>query len=719
MHSRILATTLLLPLLSLADDPAPVEVEKKDTPPTELPVLVITATRSSADPLKVPAQVRQLDAETLAERQTRTLPEALRELPGVMVQKTSNAQASPFIRGFTGFRNLALIDGVRFNNSTFREGPNQYWGTIDQYAIDRIELVPGQGSVLYGSDSIGGALNLFTRDSGFRDEAAGFFFHGQGDFRFAFGGESSTQEHLEFNFGEGGRWGLHLGASMKQFDDTHAAELGSLPYTGYNEWAYDLRLDVALDANSTLTAVHQQLKQDDAWRTHATRFGRSWQGSTVGTDIRRSLDQARTLSYLRLAGQDIGSFIDAASLTVSFQTADEYEHRIRRVADNRMDFSQVELNTLGFDLQLESNSPIGRLTYGVDYYHDTVSTGSQRYRLNGTFVSHAVQGPVGDDSSYDLLGIYLQDQIDIGQRVHLFIGGRYTYASAEVGRFQIPAIPPAFPAARTGSYQDQWTNFSASGRVVVDLDEKDRFKFYTGVSQGFRAPNLSDLSRLDIARTGELEIPTTNLEPEQFVNFEIGLTADTENWSASLAYFYNHISEMIIRQPTGLLSGANRVVIKSNGGEGFVQGIEFAGDYRFNPNWSIFGHLTWTEGEVDQHPNSTTLLAREPLTRVVPVMGRAGLRWQRTDRKVWTELVCLAHSRADKLNSADRRDTERIPPGGTPGFALLTLRGGWQVTKNLSLNAAIENLLDDDYRQHGSGSNEPGIGLVLGATVKF
>jgi len=76
------------------------------------------------------------DARELIEnRQVRTLAEALRELPGVMVQKTGHGQGSPYIRGFTGLRTLFLIDGIRLNNSTFREGPNQYWNTVDPFSV--------------------------------------------------------------------------------------------------------------------------------------------------------------------------------------------------------------------------------------------------------------------------------------------------------------------------------------------------------------------------------------------------------------------------------------------------------------------------------------------------------------------------------------------------------------------------------------------------------
>lgn len=706
---RCLYSLLLLPAAAFAaDQPKPSGAQK------ELPEVVITATRSGTELLKVPAQVRTLNAEAMQERQVRTMPEALKELPGVNVQKTSNGQGSPFIRGFTGFRNLSLIDGVRFNNSTFREGPNQYLNTIDSSAIDRIELVPGQGSVLYGSDAIGGTLNMFTKGSGYLNEQPGFFFHGLSAYRGSTAEESNVMRQ-EVQFGEGGSWGLHLGASLKSFGDVHDAELGDQPHTGYDEWAYDARLDVSLDPNWTLTAVHQQLRQNDVWRTHATIYGISYAGTTIGTDLKRAFDQERTLSYLRLAGTDLGSIVDQVSFTISLQSADEYEHRIRRTADNRIDFNQTELRTLGFDLEFQSQTPIGRLTYGADYYRDTVSSGSQRYRLNGTFVSNAVQGPVGDDSTYDLLGLYLQDELSLGDRVHLFVGGRYTYAKATVGSYDDRNTPQA-----ADSTEDAWKNFSASGRVLIDLDEKDQFRIFAGVSQGFRAPNLSDLSRLDIARSGELEVPSPGLDPEKFVNFEIGLKADTEHFSGSLGYFYTLIDDMIIRRTTGAVIGGNRVVEKKNGGDGYMQGVELAGQYRFDPNWSIFGQATWTEGRVDQFVGTSTTQKRiEPLSRVVPLMWRAGVRWQTVDKRFWSELVALGHSDADRLNTGDTLDTQRIPPNGNPGFVWLALRGGVQVTKNLDVTLALENLLDRQIRYAGSGSNEPGFGAVVGATVKW
>ncbi len=125
--------------------------------------IIVTATASERSAHDVPYTVEVFSATELRQRRlARTLPEALAEVPGVMLQKTAHGQGSPYVRGFTGFRNLFLIDGVRLNNSVFRDGPNQYWATVDPLGLERLEVVKGPVSSLYGSDAVGGTVNAIT-----------------------------------------------------------------------------------------------------------------------------------------------------------------------------------------------------------------------------------------------------------------------------------------------------------------------------------------------------------------------------------------------------------------------------------------------------------------------------------------------------------------------------------------------------------------------------
>ena len=108
----------------------------------------------------VPEAVGIVTREELESRPVQLLPQALREETGMLVQQTTTAQASVFIRGFSAQRVVYLLDGVRFNTSTYRAGATQYLGWIDPAAVQRIEIVRGPSSVQYGSDAIGGAVNV-------------------------------------------------------------------------------------------------------------------------------------------------------------------------------------------------------------------------------------------------------------------------------------------------------------------------------------------------------------------------------------------------------------------------------------------------------------------------------------------------------------------------------------------------------------------------------
>jgi len=114
--------------------------------------LVVTALRVPRDELSVPYTTYKLNADdTQLRKAARSTPDVFQGIPSVMGQKTAYGQGSPYFRGFTGFRNLLLVDGVRLNNSVFRDGPNQYWSTVDSMSVSDYDVVMGPSSVLYGT----------------------------------------------------------------------------------------------------------------------------------------------------------------------------------------------------------------------------------------------------------------------------------------------------------------------------------------------------------------------------------------------------------------------------------------------------------------------------------------------------------------------------------------------------------------------------------------
>lgn len=181
-------------------------VRAEEVPPSMEP-LVVSAARFEQIAAEAPFSVAVTTARDLEEKSVRSLPEALVELPGVMVQKTANGQGSPYLRGFTGYRTLALVDGVRYNNSVYRDGPNEYFSLIDSHTLETIELLGGPASVQYGSDAIGGTLNLLTRSADFMSEQEGEFYqHGSQSYRYS-SAENSHVTRTTAEIGSGGGMG--------------------------------------------------------------------------------------------------------------------------------------------------------------------------------------------------------------------------------------------------------------------------------------------------------------------------------------------------------------------------------------------------------------------------------------------------------------------------------------------------------------------------------
>ena len=674
--------------------------------------LTITATRGETSAFAAPYTVSVIKQQELRQRQVRSLPEALSETPGVLVQKTANGQGSPYLRGFTGYRTLALIDGIRYNNSVYRDGPSEYFSLIDVNTLDSIELLSGPASTLYGSDAIGGALNLKTRSSNHEDEKPGrMFLRGAQSFRLS-SGESSRITRTELETGRGGAWGLRLGYSYKGFGDVRAADIGALPRTGYTEYAYDARLDINLNPDWRMTLARQALAQDDVWRTHSTLFSRSFAGSATGQDRRRLKDQQRTLNYLKLTGLELNDFIQAATLTLSYQTWDEDGDRVRR--DGRRNIEFFDSRMYGIDLQLESNTAIGDWVYGMDYYQDNVDSGRADFNADGSLRRVRIQGPVGDDATFSILGAYVQGEFKWHDRLTVTAGSRLSRIGADIGRFKDPAT--GLPA----SFSDNWTSSVNAARASYSLNPEDSRRLWAGVSQSFRAPNIADLSRFGKSRSNETEVAATNLAPEKFLTYEVGLKIEQAGFNFTGAYHFTDISDYITSTPTGRVIGAEIEVSKQNSASGFVQGIELTADYRFDNGVTPYGHITWLEGKLDVFNTTAAKTAvTEYLSRVMPLTAVVGVKWRQPDDGLWANLALTHAARADKLSSGDRGDTQRIPPGGTPAYTLVNLRGGMRINNYLDINLALNNLLDEAYRAHGSGSNEPGFNIILGLSARF
>lgn len=675
----------------------------------QLQEVAIAATRASSAAHEQPFTIRQVDRRNLRQRLSRNLPEAMADLPGVLVQKTANGHGSPFVRGFTGYRVLTLIDGVRYNNSVYRDGPNEYVSLIDHFTIDHLALIGGPASSLYGSDAVGGVVSLHTRGATFDVADAGEpWFAARQHLRYAHA-ERSGQANVEFEWGRAQRWGALLSATGRDYGDLHAAGLGEQQHTGYTEHGTHFRFDRKLARDWHLAALHQQLAQDDVWRTHSTIFADSFAGTEVGDDLRRLKDQYRDLSYLKLVRERPGAPVERVALTISQQRWDEDGDRIRANGSRIREGFNSRMR--GIDLQVDRWLPRGLLIVGLDYYVDRVDSARRDYAPDGSLDQIAVQGPVGDDARYAQGGIFAQYTHDLSDTAQLQFGSRFHYTRADVGRFADPqtGLPRAF--------DEHWTGLVSSLRLYRSLNRE--WAVWGGVSQAFRAPNLADISRSGRSRSSETEVAALGLDPERFLTYEVGLKQASQRGTTSLAVFYTDIDDFIASTPTGREIDGLTEVSKRNAANGAVRGVEASVERWVTGTWLVSGSVTWQRGELDSFDSLTSPNGeREPMSRIMPLTLVAALRWQpRTDR--WLELSLRRARRADRLSPGDAADTQRIPPGGTPAYTVVNLRGGCTFTDRAELTVGLENLFDEAYRAHGSGVNEPGFGITAGLSLAW
>ncbi len=667
-----------------------------------LPDLIVTASRFPEHADTTHYSTTILTEEELRNAAARTLPQAFLSTPGVLVQQTTPGHGSPFIRGFTGRRNLLLQDGIRLNNSTWRGGPVQYWNTLDSQAIDRLELVKSQGSVLYGSDAIGGTLNTLSRGSGFQEEES-FFSHGAATYRF----DTNSESHLgrlEHRLGVGQQWGVLLGISAKEVGDIRDSALGTMRGTGYQEESLDFKFEYAISDSATLTLAHQRLDQDEVPRWHSTINNPGWRrGSfftTPGTDLERVLDQQRTLSYLKFEDTDSPlKWINRWSATLSYQDSLDREFRVRGSGQSDLRISRVD--TYGLNFQAESELGPGNLLWGTDYYHDEVDTEGFR---NGA--PRPANRPVADDSTYDSLGIFAAWSKEVEERYEFTLGARYTYARAEWNGYR-----PA-GATEDQSGEASWDDLSLSARGVYFFDHE--WSAFGGLSQAFRAPNLDDLTGSQFALNGLDSNGSPSVDQENYLTAELGLRFRKNNLSAQISGYHTWIDDGIVRIDDG--SGG---LLTTNGADGYLYGFEAETIWKFHDQWELSGSISWQDGQQEQPLVLGGPLVEDTIRRLNPLSGTVALKWTHPSEKFWISGRLLAADTQDRLSSRASSDTQRIPVGGTPGYLIGSIYAGWQARENLAFNLALENLTDEDYRIHGSGQNQPGINATFSVKLDW
>lgn len=663
-------------------------------------VPVVSAARHEQRREDSPRAISVITAEEIRRGNFRNIPEALVEMAGVFLQQTNYAGGSPIIRGMIGNRILILVDGVRLNNSSYRLGPNQYLNFIDVRRVERIEVIRGNGSVLYGSDAMGGIVNIITKRA--PEPTGGAELHGSAGVRFG-SADRSGQGRVDL----GGTWrgvGFAAGFTKDGFGDLSSGQGIRQDYTGYRQEAFDFSTSFRVGRNRTIRVGADRLTQRDVPRTDVL---------AARSDLEYVWDrEGREALSIEYEQRGFRRFIESLRVTGTLQHQFEDLNRRAVATPNVRSFLSDSIVTGNYGLQLASRG--GRrhyLTYGVEGFQDRIGSLRRDALLSGVPLPPQ-RGNFADGGKFLNAGLFLQDEVEITPRLLATAGVRLDRAS----------YLAALHDPLTGEIGVNQATTARTGSAYLLYRLTSRFDVTGGVSKGFRTPSLEDTTLLRLTGT-RLEVPNPALKPESSNNYEASLRLRKGPVKASVSGYYSTFDDLIDRSPSLFrdlpyldVNGNGRkepaepsIFARTNVGHATVRGLGADAQVRISGAWSAQGMFNWTKGD--------DRTARAPLSRIPPLNGLAKLSWTRKGT-AWADAVFQAADGQLRLSPGDLLDV-RIGPNGTAGFGVAHLRFGLERSALAGLVLSLENLTDRRYRFHGSGVYRPGRSVVLGYQRRF
>jgi len=702
------APLLLGALLALSQGPS------QESPALEVGETVVLAPRAEESPARSPAVVTTVTGDQLEATGERSLPRALARTAGVWVQETNLGGGAVVLNGFLGNRVLIVVDGVRLNDSTTRSGPNQSLNGIDPRTVDRVEVVRGPASLLYGSDAVGGAILVWTkrraprsRDGDPRAWRGGFDVDvGTA----ALGGRATLTE----SWAGRDQGALAIG-SLQSYDDLRAGGGEVQDPSGYGGTAAFGSWELALGEHRTLRVVGRRTRDLDVPRTDRLRAG---YGQTQPQNAVWDYELQDRWSMLVAYGDDEpGGLADRMEARLSLRDYTE-ERRIRKTGSITESFEHDRTQTVGLSVDWKRALGEGQiLTWGLDADNDQVDS----YRTDvdvTTGIGTPQDGAFADGSRYTSTGAFLRDELFWLDPWIVTAGLRFSYFDFAFENFPV-----------NGGGREQG-NFSAlTGALSVRRDFEGGLGMTATVGQAFRAPNLDDLAN-NGSFAGGFEFANPDLEPEQSVTGQLSFDLRRERWGGYLGLYYTSIDELIGRTllDPGTPPPGDETYLRDNVGTAEVFGLNLGADRRLgaaDSPWSLRAQASWTYGTQRGENIDPADPAEDevPFQRIPPLFGELGLRWEepapgRPPR--WGELTARFAADQDRLHPQDELDP-RIDPDGTPGWLVLDVDVGGPLEPEggSRWNLGLHNLLDETYRVHASGLDAPGFQLVLGLSVSW
>lgn len=689
---------------------------------TVLNKVTVTATRSPKTVFRTASPVLVVDSARIRASLSNGVAELLRESPGIDITGTGTNQGRPVIRGQRGQRILLLEDGIRINNTRRQQDFGEIPALVGIEAIERVEVVRGPASVLYGTDAIGGVMNLITaepRYSGGPSRVNG---------RLSYGYSTSDRQQRPSGVitAQAGRLGLSASGFYRE---TRAYEAPAGTF-GNLTLADDTRvMDTGVQDESMQVQAGYGLTDKQSISLRLSRYSAYDAGfgfvenAALGTPnapsvVIRYPDQTYDKARLQYRGTALGlPFADRSEIT-AYTSGNERSLTLGVFvpfgpgtppgAGVRVDSRNfTDISTVGF--RAEAAKAFGRqvFTYGLDFFRDrtnntdsSVTTvfgfGPPRPQLNDTATT--------PNAEFRSVGVFAQSDMEITSRLSAVLGGRWQTVAARTR-----------PTQRITTPLSRSSDGTAVGALNLLYSVNDQLNLIASAGRAFRSPNL--IERFFQGATPEgsgYQLANTDLKPEKSLGVDLGAKLSTQRAYVEAFVFRNDVRDGIRIEPTETTVGPFTAYRNVNVDKIRDQGIEVLAQVSLARGFAVGGSYS-------RFDSKNILDPLNPVgdTYSSKVTGTAG--WRAPSGRFWSEY-------AVRLNG-ERKDVAlgTSPVGDVlPGFSVHALRGGARLfdlgRASNELTVVVNNLTNTLYSEFSNASffrPEPKRSLSVAWTTSF
>jgi hemoglobin/transferrin/lactoferrin receptor protein len=699
--------------------------------------VIVSASKWEQDRSQISNEVIQINPKEIAFKNPQTSADMLTQTGQVFVQKSQLGGGSPMLRGFAASSVLIVMDGLRVNNAIFRSGNVQNIILIDPNALENTELVFGAGSVIYGSDALGGVMDFHTLTPRFAFEN-NVEFSGKSLLRYSSANNEKTF-HTDFTI-SGKKWSSLTSFSFSDFEDLRAGANHPKDHPDFGKrFEYVDRIN---GQDSILTNSNVHIQKNSAYNqtnfmqkirfrpnrkldflysfyytnsSNIPRYDRLIQkrdGKLRYAEWFYSPQKwyANRLSVNYLANKKL---VDIAKITLSQQRIDEDRNDRSLNSDwLRTRREDVNVYTLNLDLDKSVNDK-SEFYYGLAITHNDVKSSGESKNILTQETEKVVSRYPDGGSQMSTFAAYFSNKYKFNDKLSMTSGLRYSHILLDA-KF-VDTTFYQFPFEKL-----ELNTGAVNGTVGMAFLPSPTWQWNVNLATGFRAPNVDDVGKIFDSEPGNVIVPNAELAPEYTYNAELGFIkyiADKAKIAATI--YYTHLDNAIVRrdfsfngQDSIVYDGdLSRVQALVNAGKAYVWGYNIQFHLNLTKKLIWKNSFTFTGGE--------DLIDNIPLRHIPPVFGQSSLDFKTKKLQASFNINFNAAKPFDELSPSEQNKTHLYTENGTPAWFTLNCRAAYQFNKNINFNVALENILDRHYRPFSSGISAAGRNFVVSLRGNF